>query len=107
MPVQVTSHPRKNPAINQLKEAFPIIRSKYGVKRIGIFGSFARGEQTRKSDVDVIVEFIPGRETFKNFMHLVAFLEALFNRKIDLLTEPSLSDLLRPYIEKDVIWIEG
>jgi len=107
MPVQVTSQRRKNPTLNELEKVFPAVRDMYGVKRIGIFGSFARGEQTRKSDVDVIVEFIPGHETFKNFIHLVDFLEALFNRNVDLLTEPSLSELIRPYIEKDVIWIEG
>ncbi|MCX6699569.1 MAG: nucleotidyltransferase family protein [Methanomicrobiales archaeon] len=107
MPVQVASHRRKNPTFDQLKAVFPAVRDMYGVKRIGIFGSFARGEQTRKSDVDVIVEFIPGHETFKNFIHLVDFLEALFHRNVDLLTEPSLSELIRPYIEKDVIWIEG
>ena len=71
MPVQVTSYRRKNPMFDQLKGVFPAVRDMYGVKRIGIFGSFARGEQTRKSDIDVIIEFIPGHETFKNFIHLV------------------------------------
>lgn len=107
MPVQISSHRHKSPIIKRLREALPAICSNYGVKRIGIFGSFARGEQTRKSDVDVLVEFLPGEETFQNFIRLSDFLEALFKRNVDLLTEPSLSDLLRPYIEKDVIWIEG
>jgi len=107
MPVQVSSHLYKSPIIRRLREALPTIHSHHGVKRIGIFGSFVRGEQTRKSDVDVLVEFLPGEETFQNFIQLADFLETIFKRNVDLLTEPSLSDLLRPYIEKDVIWVEG
>jgi uncharacterized protein len=107
MPVQVSSQQRQSSVTKRLIGALPTIRSRYGVKRIGIFGSFAQGEQTRKSDVDVLVEFLPGEETFQNFIQLVDFLEALFKRNVDLLTEPSLSPLLRPYIEEDVIWVEG
>lgn len=76
-------------------------------KKIGIFGSFARGEQNRKSDIDVLVEFEEGHATLHNFIGLSDYLEELFKRKVDLLIESSLSDLIRPYIEKDVIWIEG
>ena len=97
MPVHVVSHRRKRLLIRRLNNAGPMIRAKYGIKRIGVFGSFARGEQTRMSDVDVLVEFLPGHETFKNFMHLSDFLEALLRRKVDLLTEPSISDLLLIY----------
>lgn len=98
---------RKTTAIKKLEAAAPAIRTKFGVTRIGIFGSFARGEQTRRSDVDILVDFAEGYATLKNFIGLSDYLEALFRRKVDLLTEPSLSTLIRPYIEKDVIWIEG
>lgn len=105
MPVQ-TVRKRKSPLIGRLAKAAPAIRSQFGVKRIGIFGSFARGEQTAASDVDVLVEFAEGYATFRNFMGLCQYLESLFHRKVDLLVESSLSNLLRPYIEQDVIWIE-
>jgi predicted nucleotidyltransferase len=98
---------QKSPVLKKLESAAPAIRSQFGVTRIGIFGSFARGEQTRTSDVDVLVDFAKGHATLKNFIGLADYLEALFRRKVDLLTEPSISDLIRPYIEKDVIWIEG
>jgi predicted nucleotidyltransferase len=68
----------------------------YGVKRIGLFGSFARNEQTRSSDVDVLVEFAEGQATFDNFMHLVYFLEDLFSRKVDLLTAGGLTSTSVP-----------
>ena len=98
---------RRSPVFRKLESAAPAIRSRFGVTRLGIFGSFARGEQTKKSDVDVLVNFAPGYATLKNFIGLCDYLEGLFRRKVDLLTEESISDLIRPYIEKDVIWIEG
>jgi hypothetical protein len=77
------------------------------VKRIGIFGSFARSEQTRSSDVDVLVEFVDGQATFDNFMHLVYFLEDLFGRKVDLLTVRGIDKYIRSRVEREVIWVEG
>ena len=47
----------------------------FGVKRLGLFGSFVREEQGKDSDVDVLVEFEPGHKTFDNFIHLAFFLE--------------------------------
>lgn len=83
------------------------MRTRYGVKRIGVFGSFARNEQTRSSDVDVLVEFADGKATFDNFMHLVYFLEDLFSRKVDLLTVGGIDKYIRSRVEREVIWIEG
>ncbi len=107
MPELVTPRRRKSPVVKKLEAEAPAIRTQFGVKKIGIFGSFARGEQTKKSDVDVLVDFAEGYATLRNFVGLSDYLEALFRRKVDLLTEPSISDLIRPYIEQDVIWIEG
>jgi predicted nucleotidyltransferase len=77
------------------------------VKRIGIFGSFSRSEQTRSSDVDELVEFVDGQATFDNFMHLVYFLEDLFGRKVDLLTVRGIDKYIRSRVEREVIWVEG
>lgn len=73
-----------------------------GVKRIGLFGSFARGEQRPDSDIDLLVEFELGRKTFDNFMDLSFFLEELFQRRIELVTLESLSPYLAPHILKEV-----
>jgi hypothetical protein len=75
---------------------------RFGVKRLGVFGSFARSEQQDASDVDVLVEFEPGHKTFDNFMHLAFYLEDLFERKVDLLTPESLSPHLGPHILREV-----
>ena len=97
---------RKSLVIKRLERAVPTIRTMFGVRKIGIFGSFARGEHTRRSDLDILIEFEPGYETYKNFIKLADYLEETVGRKVDLLTESSLSPLLRSYIEPEVIWCE-
>ncbi|HEX7956474.1 MAG TPA: nucleotidyltransferase family protein [Pyrinomonadaceae bacterium] len=64
---------------------------RFGVGRLSVFGSFARGEPKDDSDVDILVEFEPEQETFDNFLGLAEFLEELFGRKVDLLTPESLN----------------
>jgi predicted nucleotidyltransferase len=74
----------------------------YGVKRCGLFGSFARGDPTIQSDVDILVEFEPGKKTFRNFISLAFFLEELFGREVDLVTVESLSPHIGPHILQKV-----
>ena len=73
-----------------------------GVRRLGLFGSFVRGEQRADSDVDLLAEFAPGQKTFDNFMQLAFFLEDLFHRQVELVTPESMSPYLRPYIMDEV-----
>lgn len=73
-----------------------------GVRRIGLFGSFVRGEQHHDSDIDLLVEFEPERKTFDRFMELSFFLEDLMQRRIELVTVESLSPYLRPHILREV-----
>jgi len=73
-----------------------------GVRRYGLFGSFARGQTTEQSDIDILVEFEPGQKTFDNFMELAFFLEDLLGREVDLVTAESLSPYIGPRILKEV-----
>ncbi len=77
----------------------------FGVKRLGLFGSFVHGQQDKESDVDVLVEFEPGRKTFDVFIHLALFLEDLLGRRVDLLTPESLSPYIGPYILGEVRYV--
>ena len=86
----------KSSFIAQLQEVLPLLRERFGVTKIGIFGSTARGDDRPESDVDVLVEFAPGQTTFRNFMELVFYLEDLFGRRVDLVTEQGLDRHLRP-----------
>jgi hypothetical protein len=103
----VTPRRHKIPAVKKLEATVPALRSQFGVTRIGIFGSFARGEQTRKSDIDIIVDFAEGYATLKNFVGLADRLEALFRRNVDLITVEGVDKYIRPRIEDEVIWVEG
>ncbi len=107
MPGQIASKRKKSIVLKKIKAAAPAIRTQFGVTKIGIFGSFARGEQTRRSDVDVLVDFAQGYATLRNFVGLADHLEALFKRKVDLLTVGGIDKYIRHYVEEEVIWIEG
>lgn len=73
-----------------------------GVSSIGLFGSFLTGRQTAASDIDMLVEFAPGRCSFDNFMELSFLLEALMGRKVELLTREALSPHIGPHILREV-----
>lgn len=77
----------------------------FGVRRLGVFGSFARNQQGKDSDVDILVEFESGRKTFDNFIHLAFFLEDIFKRRVELVTPDALSPYIGPYIMKEVEYV--
>jgi predicted nucleotidyltransferase len=77
----------------------------YGVKRLGIFGSFARDEAGNNSDVDFFVEFYPEQKTFDHFMELGFFLEEITGRKIELVTPQSLNKFIGKYIVNEVEYV--
>lgn len=77
----------------------------YGARRLGLFGSFVRGEQKESSDIDLLVEFIPSKKTYDNFINLVYFLEELFGKEVELVTPESLSPYLKPYIEREIEYV--
>jgi predicted nucleotidyltransferase len=74
----------------------------FGVRRIGLFGSFVRGEQRPESDVDFLVDFEPFLKTFDHFMELSFFLEEALQRRVELVTPESLSPHLKPHILAEV-----
>ncbi len=78
----------------------------FGVRRLGLFGSFVRGQQDTDSDVDVLVEFEPGSKTFDAFINLAFFLEELFGRDVELVTLESLSPYIGPHILNEVEYVE-
>jgi len=90
--------------LSALKASRERIRS-LGVRRIGLFGSFVRGEQAPGSDVDLLVEFEPGRKSYDSFLELSLFLEEVLQRRVELVTPESLSPYLAPYILREVEYV--
>ncbi|MDP2863848.1 MAG: nucleotidyltransferase family protein [Desulfobacterales bacterium] len=74
----------------------------FGVKNIGLFGSFVRGSQTSLSDIDILVEFMPKKHTFDNFMEIAFLLEELLGCKVELVTPEALSPHIGPHILREV-----
>ncbi|WP_018619929.1 nucleotidyltransferase family protein [Spirosoma luteum] len=80
--------------------------SKYGVSNVGLFGSYLRNEQSAKSDIDLLIDFDPDRETFDNFMAVYDLFENLFeNEKIEIVTKNGLSQYIGPQILNDVVYV--
>lgn len=95
---------------NQIIKTLNIHRKEiqqFGVKRIGLFGSFCTNNQHQKSDIDILVEFSKGKKTFDNYMDLKFFLEKSFDRPVDLVIKESVKHELKPSILKSVRYATG
>ena len=79
--------------------------SSFGVKSIGLFGSFVRRQGSPDSDIDILVEFDSGKKTYDNFIDTCFFLEELLSRKVELVTTDSLSPYIKPYVLKEVEYV--
>ena len=74
---------------------------KFGLIKIGLFGSYVRGEQREDSDIDLAVE-IESSNKFRSFFGLKAYLEDALQKKIDLGVESSIKPIVKKYIEKEI-----
>jgi len=96
--------------LGTLKKHKDILR-KYKVKRIGLFGSYIRGKQKKRSDIDILIEFddiaFDSNFTgyFDNYMELQSTLEKILGRKIDLLTIEMISPYIKPYVLKEIEYV--
>ena len=79
------------------------IRGRFGVSRLGVFGSRVHGEASSESDLDVLVEFeVP---TFRNYMGLKRFLEEITGTKVDLVSAAAVRPAMRAYIMSEVRYV--
>jgi predicted nucleotidyltransferase len=90
--------------IHQIKKSVLPILKKSGVKRSAIFGSFARGEATKKSDVDFLIE-PPKRFTLLDLIHLEHLLKNKLGRDVDVIPYKSIYPPLRERILNDAVEI--
>ncbi len=87
----------------KLNERKTFYAEKYGVARIGIFGSYSRGDQSESSDIDVLVEF--DRPIGLEFVHLADDLERLLNAKVDLVSKKAIKPRMLHCIEPDLVYV--
>ena len=74
-----------------------------GVIKIGVFGSVLKGKLTKKSDIDILIEFED--VSFDNYSEVLILLENMFKRKIDLITESSLRPEMA-YVKKEAEYVK-
>jgi len=99
---------KENKGINSKKILNEIEKNKKnllekGVKKIGLFGSFAKNKQKKKSDIDFLVEF--EKITFDNYIDVLIMLKELFKRKIDLIIEGDLRPELN-YVKEEAQYVK-
>jgi len=87
-----------------LSQNLSYLEKTYHVKKIGVFGSFSRGENTRSSDIDVLVEFSKPISMFR-FIELEEFLSKTFGRKVDLVSKKALKPQLKEQILREVRYV--
>jgi|SRR5687768_2572890 predicted nucleotidyltransferase len=90
----------KEQVIQRLEQVREQIQA-YGVRRIALFGSVARGDARDGSDVDLLVQFDPEQKTLRNFMSLSFLLEERLQRRVELVTTESLSPFIGPHILRE------
>lgn len=80
--------------------------NKFGVTRIGLFGSVVKNQSNSESDVDILIDFRYDLETFENYMNACNYLEEILKGcKLDIVTENGLSPYIGPYILKEVEYV--
>ncbi len=77
-----------------------ILLKEYGVKKLGLFGSYVANKQTNSSDIDFLVEFVPGiTDMFDTKSRLKEYLQSLFHKDVDL----ARSKYLKPYVKREIL----
>jgi uncharacterized protein len=89
---------RLDRAVEELRQQLPDLEKRYKVKSLGVFGSYVRGEQHSKSDLDLLVEFYVPPSLLK-FIELEYYLSDLLGLKVDLV----MKDTLKPAIGKRIL----
>lgn len=100
MPTKRTAPARKPPTVAQIRPVVLRIAGRYGVHNVRIFGSFARGEQRIRSDVDLLVD-LPNEMSLWDLSGLKIDLEEALKRKVDVVPSDSIKPALRQYILAD------
>lgn len=91
-------------ALELLTRSKPELQARFGVTCLALFGSMARDAANSDSDVDILVAF-DGPATSKRYFGVQFYLEDLFGRPVDLVTEKALRPELRPFIEQERIHV--
>ena len=88
--------------IREIREKQSELAMRFTVQRIGVFGSYARGDAGPDSDVDILVDL--KEPTFDNYMDLKFYLEEILDHQVDLVIHDTIKPRLKPIIEQEVLY---
>jgi predicted nucleotidyltransferase len=94
----------KQEIIKIIRNKKPEMESRYGVQRLGLFGSYVRGKQKKKSDIDILVTFNRDIDLFE-FLDLRKYLESQLQAKVDLVMETALKPAIGKRILSEVEYV--
>jgi len=89
----------------KLERSRQYIGKTYHVKGIGIFGSFVKGAQKERSDIDILVEFEQGHKDFFNYMRLKYYLEDILGKRVDLVMKKAIKPMIKKRILSEVEYV--
>lgn len=95
----------KNEIISFLRSKKDILYDRYGVKTIGLFGSYSRNQYGENSDIDIVVEFESDKKNIHNFLAVKRYLEDNLNREVDLGIESNLKPLIKEKVKNQIIYV--
>ncbi|MCD6675157.1 MAG: nucleotidyltransferase family protein [Burkholderiaceae bacterium] len=90
--------------LEKLTQSKPVLKARYGVTRLALFGSTVRNSARPDSDIDILVSF-DGPATSERYFGVQFFLEDLLGRSVDLVTDKALRPELRPFIEREAVHV--
>ncbi len=89
--------------LEKLRQHKPEFQRKYPISRMGVFGSYARGEATESSDIDIAVDL--NGPMGLNFVAMANEIEDLFGIKVDVVPKRSIKPAYLPFVEKDILYV--
>lgn len=98
--------------VNSKQDVYTLLKEnksqlqQFGVIKLGLFGSFITNNQSKSSDIDLLVEFAKNKKTFRNFINTAYFTEKLLGRSVDLVTPESLSPHIGPHIMREIQYVQ-
>jgi len=96
----------KQEIIDYLQRQQPYFYNTFGIKFVGLFGSFSRGDETKESDIDILYEIEKDRKlSMFKYLKVASQLENFFHKKIDLVRIDTLKPTVKEYIDKDLIYV--
>ena len=97
----------KDDIVKILREKLPYLNSEFGVRRIGLFGSYAVGKPNENSDVDIIAEF--DKPIGFRIVEFAEYIEQLFGKRIDILTPAGINSIrnkqIADEIERTIVYV--